>query len=297
MHKRLCALLVGSLLLNGCASISKLFGGDDTGKSTSSDHSVNTKSRGKKKDDVLDVSQADLYKQAKAALQQGYLDEAIKKYERLEALYPFGREAAQGQLDLIYAYFKFDEPDQALAAAARFQQLYPNSPFIDYVYFMKGLVNYTRDIGFLDRYLPTDLTQRDPGAAREALKDFDELLRKFPNSKYAKDARQRVAYLRNRIALNEMQVAEFYMRRKAYAAAAERANLVIRDYQRTVAVPMALEMLQQAYQKMGLPKLAADTKQIYAYNYRSGTKYSEQFNTRPRTFLEKFWNFIGLDRN
>lgn len=247
---------------------------------------------------AADIPSAEvLYKRANDSLKGGIYNDAIEKYEQLESLYPFGRHAAQGLLDLAFAYFKFDEPDQAIATAERFIQLYPSSPFVDYAHYIKGIAQYNRDIGFVDRYLPVDATQRDPGSARESLRDFEELLRKYPNSRYAADARQRLVYLRNRLALYELHGARFYMKRGAYVAAAERCNGILRDYQRTVAVPPALKILEEAYLKMGMTDLARDTAAVYAHNYPGGAPDYERLSLKERTSLEKIWQFLGLDRN
>ena len=236
------------------------------------------------------------YKEAKDALLEKRYEKATKLYEKLEARYPFGKYATQAQLDVAYAYYKNDEPDSAIAAADRFIKLNPAHPHVDYAYYIKGLVNYNRGIGFIDRFIPTDSSQRDPGATLDSYKDFEELLRRFPNSRYAEDSRKRIIALRNNLAMYEIHVADFSMRRGAYLAAARRCAEVIRKYQRTQAVPVALEIMEQAYRKLGMNPLADDVKRVYEINYAQGApgQAAKDVNYDP-SVVEKAWKLIGLE--
>ena len=185
------------------------------------------------KDEYANWSADQLMQEAKLALTEKNYDKAIKLYEKLEARYPFGPQATQAQVDVAFAYYKNGEPDSAIAAADRFIKVNQTHPNVDYAYYLRGLVNYNRGISFLDRFLPTDSSQRDPGAARDALRDFNELIGKFPHSKYVDDSRQRIGALRNNLAMYEVHVADFYMRRGGYLAAARRCSEVLEKYQRT----------------------------------------------------------------
>lgn len=232
------------------------------------------------------------YEKAHEEMKAGNYQHAIKLYEALETRYPFGKYAAQTQLDVAYAYFKNDNPEATIAAAERFIKLHPRNPNVDYAYYLKGLVNYNRSIGFLDRFLPTDRTQRDLSDAMVAYQNFAELIRRFPNSKYIPDAKQRMISLRNNIAQHEIHIARFYMKRRAYIAAADRAANVVENYQRTPAVPYALLILQKAYDKLQLTDLAEDVKHVYEQNYPDGPPKVKQGH---RTFLHTFWDWTGLD--
>lgn len=230
--------------------------------------------------------------QAKTALENGSYEKAIKIYEALEARYPFGDESAQTQLDVAYAYYKNGDPEAAIAAADRFIKTNPRNSSVDYAYYLKGLVNYNRGIGFIDRFLPTDSSQRDPGNARDAYENFAELIRRYPSSKYVADAQLRMIALKNNLAMYEVHVARFYMKRKAYVAAVDRATTVIDKYQRTPAVPYALQILQEAYNKLEQPDLAKDVARVYELNYPNGPPVLEH---KESTFSHKVWDFIGLE--
>lgn len=248
-------------------------------------------------DETKDWSVQKLYTEAADELDAGSYTRAIEYYEKLEARYPFGRFAMQSQLDLAYAYYKADEPEQAIAAADRFIKLYPLNPYVDYAYYLKGIVNYNRSVGFLDRFIPTDPSQRDPGSALDAFQDFAELVRRFPDSKYAPDSRQRMIFLRNNLAKNEVHVARYYMKRQAYVAAANRCNHVVEHFQRTSAVEDALETLIAAYTALGEEKLAADAERVLTLNRQAGRLLDDAPAPGEVSLGRKLWDYVGLDTN
>ncbi len=249
------------------------------------------------KDVTKDWSASKLYSEAASELDDGNYQTAIEYYEKLEARYPFGRYAMQSQLDVAYAYYRGEEPEQAIAAADRFIKLYPENPYVDYAYYLKGIVNYNRSVGFLDRYIPTDPSQRDPGSALDAFRDFGELVTRFPDSKYAPDARQRMVYLRNNLAKSEVHVARYYMKRGAYIAAANRATNVIENFQRTSAVEDALEILIDAYDRLGEKQLAADAERVLQVNRQAGRFLSDEPAPGEVSFSRKVWDYLELDQN
>lgn len=229
-------------------------------------------------DETEDWSAQRLYNAAKSALNEGDYNTAIKHYERLETRYPFGRFAQQAQIDLAYANYKSEEPEAAIAAADRFIRLYPRHPNVDYAYYIKGLANFNRGMGLLERYLPRDAAQRDPGSALNSFNDFSELVNRFPDSRYAEDASKRMLYLKNNLARHEVHVAEYYMRREAYVAAANRAKYVIEKYQRTPAVPDALALMAKAYRLLQLDDLADDAIRVLELNYPEHQRLQEVKN-------------------
>lgn len=252
---------------------------------------------GKEIDPTEGWSASKLYTEAAAELDSGNYTRAIELYEKLESRYPFGRYAMQAQLDVAYAHYRADEPEEAIAAADRFIKLYPQNPFVDYAYYLKGIVNYNRSVGFLDRFIPTDASQRDPGSALDAFTDFSALVERFPNSKYAADARQRMLYLRSNLAKNEVNVARYYMKRGAYLAAVNRANYVIEHYQRTSAVEDALLVLVDAYHALGKDDLAADAKRVLDINRKAGRFVAPEQEPEKVDLARKIWNYLNMDQN
>jgi outer membrane protein assembly factor BamD len=218
-------------------------------------------------DETKDWSPQRLYSEAKHSSGIGDYTTAIKYYELLEARFPLGILAQQAHLDMIYAYYKNEEPESALAEAERFIKLYPRHSHIDYVYYLKGIINFNYDSEPLDRLLPLDKSQRDQSSATRAFQNFSELIRRFPNSRYNEDARQRMVFLRNSLAEYELQVAEFYFKRSAYVAAVNRAKKVVESYQQTPAVPSALVILAKSYKIMGMEDLSTATLKVLKLNY------------------------------
>ncbi len=197
----------------------------------------------------------------------GKWEAAVKLLEKLEARYPFGRWAQQAQLDIAYAHFKDNERALALAAIDRFMKLHPNHPSLDYAYYLKGLINFNEQQGLFARFGGQDLSERDQQAARESFDAYKELITRFPDSKYAPDAEARMAYLVNSMAMGQVHVARYYFRRGAYIAAVNRAQNVVRQYQRAPAVEEALYLMVRSYERLGLNDLRADAERVLRTNF------------------------------
>jgi outer membrane protein assembly factor BamD len=207
-----------------------------------------------------------LARNADRALEQGNFQSAIGGYESLVAIHPFSEQARQAQISLMYAYWRNDEPEAAIIAADRFILENPTHPRVDYALYMKGLSMLPRDPGPMERLFRVDLNKRPPGEMQRAFNTFAQLLQQHPESEYGPDARQRMIYLRNRLAAHEVYVADFYVRRNAYVAALNRARHVVEAYQETPSVVPALEVMATAYDRLGLADLAADTRRVIAAN-------------------------------
>ena len=213
------------------------------------------------------LGETELYQQAQADLDNKSYTSAITKLKTLESRYPFGRFAEQAQLELIYAYYRNMEPEAARSSAERFIRLHPQHPNVDYAYYLKGLASFDQDRGLLARFLPLDMTKRDPGAARDSFNEFAQLTTRYPNSRYAPDAKARMVYLRNLLAANEIHVAHYYLKRQAYVAAANRGRYVVENFQGTPSVGDGLAVMTEAYQRLKLDDLAASSLETLALNY------------------------------
>lgn len=226
-------------------------------------------------DIFADWTAKDFYDDARLSLQSGEFQSAIESLESLEARFPFSPYAKQAQLDVAYAYFKFEEPDSAIAAADRFIRLNPRDASVDYAWYLKGLANFTRGKGMMDAWFPRDLAKHDTQSLNDAIRDFSTLVRRFPDSQYSGDAYKRLIYLKNKLAEHEIHVAEYYIKRNAWLAAARRAQYTIEHYQQTPASRRALEILQQAYHELKLPELAADTQLVISANQQNDIQTAE----------------------
>jgi len=246
---------------------------------------------GCRKDKDLDDERtaAELYTSAKRELDNKAWDQAIRTYKLLQTRYPFGRYTEQSMLDLSYAYFKGREPENALSNLNRFIRTYPTHPNVDYAYYLKGIVNYEENLGFLERLMPSRVRDRDQSAARNSFTDFSELLRRFPDSRYVADARQRMVFLRNNLAAYEVGVADYYMRRRAYIAAANRARYALETYPNTPETAEALVILHQAYTKLNLPELATGVMSVLELNYPDN--YYVQGKKKKKKWTDRLWPF------
>ena len=208
-----------------------------------------------------------LYEMAKKASDSGNNRDAITYYEQLEARFPFSNAARQGQLDLMYAYYKNREPESAIDQADQFIRENPAHPRVDYAYYIKGLVQFERNPNFLERWFNADLSERPPIDARKSFQAFQTLLQRFPTSEYAEDSRQRMIFLRNRLANYEVYVADYYLRRGAYVGAINRAKYAIEQYDGAPQLRQALVIMAESYRRLGMTDLAADSERVLKENF------------------------------
>lgn len=213
------------------------------------------------------LSESELYSMAQRDLDSNNYASAIEKLRALESRYPFGRFAQQAQLELIYAYYQNMEPEAARSSADRFIRLHPQHPDVDYAYYMRGMASFTRDRGLFERFLPLDMTRRDPGAARDSFNEFAQLVSRYPDSRYAPDARLRMIYLRNLLAAYDVHVGHYYLKRKAYVAAANRGRYVVENFQQTPSVDDGLALMVEAYRQLALNELADNALLVLQTNY------------------------------
>jgi outer membrane protein assembly factor BamD len=220
---------------------------------------------------TADWSAEKFYNSARAELaKENYLT-AIEYYETLESRFPFGKYATQAQIDVAYAYYKFEEPDSAITAIDRFIKLHPRNPGVDYAYYLKGLVNFERGGSVLDILSERDLSEFDKNLLLAAYNDFRVLTQRFPDSKYVTDARKRMVFLRNQLARSDLAIANFYASREAWVAVTNRTKFILQNYQGSSVIKSTLQLQLRAYQALELDELANDTQRIIDLNYSKGS--------------------------
>ena len=217
--------------------------------------------------DFKSYTAAQILKGGERALAKGDFTAAVKYFEAIDALYPFDPEARQGQLNSIYAYYKAEDHASALAAANRYIHLYPEGKNSDYAYYMKGIVNFDKDRGFLSSLYPRKPGYLDISGLKEAFANFAMMLKRFPKSVYAKDAEKRMLYIRGLLAENELYIAEFYFKRKAYIAAANRAGYIVKHFKGAPQVKEALKIMIKSYSELGATKQANDAFRIFKLSF------------------------------
>jgi outer membrane protein assembly factor BamD len=213
------------------------------------------------------MSPQELYADAKEEMEVGNWSRARELLGRLEARYPFGRYAQQAQIETTYSFYKEGDSAQAISAADRFLKLNPNHANADYVHYLKGLASFNDDLGLFGRFFGVDPSERDPKAMRDAFDAFKELAIRYPDSKYAEDARRRMDWLVDAMAAAEVHVARFYLQRRAWVAAIQRAQLAMREYPGAPSSEEALSILVRAYDGLGMTQLRDDTRRVLEKNY------------------------------
>ena len=208
-----------------------------------------------------------IYAEAKEEAASGNYEKAAKLYERLEGRGAGTMLAQQAQIERAYLLWKSGEKAQALSTLERFIKLHPTSPAFDYALYLRGLINFNDDLGFLGGLSGQDLAERDQQAARDAYQSFKQLTEQFPQSAYADDARMRMNYIVNSLAAYEVHVARYYFRRGAYIAAVNRAKQTVQDFQQSPSTEEALYIMAQSYDRLGLGALRDDAERVLKQNY------------------------------
>jgi len=245
---RFALLLALVLALPGCKTVGSWFGSEKEART-----------------ERLEVEQ--LYAEAKQNLRDGDYNDANRYYTRLIARFPFGPYNEQSQLELAYVQYKTGKPDDATATVARFIRTYPRHRHIDYAHYLKAVINFDRNVGLMSRVFHTDPAARDLNGPITSFNDFNEVLRRYPNSIYAADARQRMVYLRNELARHELVVGLYYLRRGAWVSAANRGKFLIENYPQSEYEDDAIALMAASYARLGQTALADDARRVLEKNY------------------------------
>ncbi len=220
-----------------------------------------------------------LYAEAKDELSSGAYDKAIPLFEKLEGRAAGTPLAQQAQLEKAYAHFKAGDQAQAEATLDRFIKLHPASPALDYALYLKGIVNFNDNLGAFAFLSRQDLSERDQKAAKQSFEAFKELIARFPDSRYAPDAKARMTYIVNSLAQYEVHVARYYYSRGAYVAAINRAQSALTDYQNVPALEEALFIMVRSYDALGMSQLRDDTKRVMDSSYPRSTYLTRGFKS------------------
>ena len=260
----LSTLLVATFSLQGCSGLSSLIETPDSEKPVEA-----------------------FYEVATTAFEEERWDAAIKNYEKLKSFYPYGDYAEQTYLELAYAYYKYNEPESAIIELNEFIRLFPKHPDVAYAFYLKALAADSVNQSWLDSFI-TDPSTRDSTATVRAFRFYSAVLEKFPQSKYASKSSQRLIVLRNQMARHELQVAQFYFKRQAYLAAANRGRYILENYPQSAVTMDTLLMLEQAYEKLNMPEIMADVKSVHTLNVASEAEATAN-NTVEKAEEDKSW--------
>jgi len=247
-----------------------------------------------KKNNTVGLDEQNLYESSQRALKRGDNLAAIESLQQLESDFPFGKFAQPGQLSLIYAYFKSKDNALANATARRFIRLHPNHPDVDYAYYMLGLNAYPKPGSLFQSVLGTDLSKKDTNAARTSFTNFSEFINRFPKSEHAADALKRLEFLRNLLARSEINIANYYLSRKAFLSAVNRGRFVVENYQATPSVPDALAIMIQSYHALNMQDLEKSSLQVLRLNYPDYPALTKNGDFNYNYYVKDTKSLIGL---
>jgi len=202
------------------------------------------------------VPVAELYDKANLAMRRGNYDSAVASYRRLVAQYPYGPYTEQAIVDTAYAQYKMGLNEEAISTIDRFLRTYPTHRNTAYMYYLRGLVNSSRDTVFLQRVWRLDASRRDLATPRQAFNDFKIVVDRYADSRYAADARRRMMELTDLFARYEIETALYYMRREAWVGATERARYTLETYPDSRFKADAIAVLAKSYARLGNAALA-----------------------------------------
>ncbi|MDX2102145.1 MAG: outer membrane protein assembly factor BamD [Alphaproteobacteria bacterium] len=208
-----------------------------------------------------------LYNQATDALLAERYVEAARLFNEVERQHPYSVWATRAQLMAAYANYARDRHDEAIAALDRFIQLNPGNRDVGYAYYLRALAYYEQivDVG------------RDQANTLSAMAAFEDVIRRFPDSTYARDARVRMDLIRDHLAGKEMEVGRFYQRRGQCTASMNRYRRVIEQFQTTSHVPEALHRLVECSLQMGLREEARMVAAVLGHNFPGSPWYAESY--------------------
>lgn len=268
----LSLLLVVAVAGTGCSRVGKMF----------------------KKDKDADEGQPveAIYQKAHTSMTNGNWASAEVSFKRLVAQYPYGPYTEQALIETAYAQYKSGKHDDAISSIDRFIRTYPTHRNIAYLYYLRGLVNSSRDTVFLQRVWRLDVSRRDLATPTQAYNDFLIVLERYPNSRYAEDSRKRMMVLRDTFARHELDASLYYLRRTADVAAADRAKYLLETYPQSRYQYDAVAVLLTAYERLGNQTLAADARRVLQQNDPNHPALSGEWPDYPSN-LRKLNPFAG----
>lgn len=231
-----------------------------------------------------------LHTEAISERNSGNFERAVTLFEKLEGRAAGTPLAQQAQLEKAFAHYRAGEQAQAIATLDRFMRLHPASPAMDYALYLKGLVNFNDNLGLFGFLSRQDLSERDQHAAKESFSAFRELVERFPDSRYAPDARLRMVHTINSLAQSEVHIARHYFNRGAYVAAINRAQTAVTDFEGVPAAEEALSIMWRAYQALGMTDMANDTRRILEQNFPNSAFLNPEAAQRERgSWWRQLW--------
>ena len=231
----------------------------------------------KEEDIVIEGSVEDLYNRATDLLEADKYKEAARFYNEVDRQHPYSTWASRAQLMAAFSYYKDREYETAISALNRFIRLHPSHRDIAYAYYLKALCFFeqVRDV------------KRDQTPSEEALKAFDEVVKRFPDSRYAQDSRNKIILVQDHLAGHEMDIGRWYQRNGRYLAAVNRYKVVVDKFQTSRQVPEALHRMTESYTALGLTDEAGRVAAVLGHNYPSSEWYFDTYELVEKRPVER----------
>jgi len=251
-----------------------------------------SRSKRKQSNENEGIPVSELYDKGHTAMRRGNWAVALTAFRRLVAQYPYGEYTEQALIESAYAQFKMGNNEEAISSIDRFLRTYPTHRHTVYMYYLRGLVNSNRDMVFLQKVWNLDASRRDLATPTQAYSDFTIIVNRFPNSRYATDAANRIAGLRDMFARHDVEVALYYLRRGAWVAAVERAKHVLETWPQNSFEHDAVAIMAASYTRLGNTALATDAERVLRQNAPDHAYFTGRWPRYPWT-VRKLNPFAG----
>ena len=214
-------------------------------------------SSNKKDDETIISSDIETYKSGLSSLQDSNYIKAVKEFDKLYINHPFSSLAKKSEIMTAYSLYQNNEINKSISKLKTFNEMNPKDEFSDYAHYLLAMCYY----------IQISNQGRDPSLSLKALNSFKLITTKYPNSKYAKDSKLKIQFIKNSLAINELNIGKFYLKKNAPASSIKRFKTILQKYQNSSVIPETLYRLTEALLMMGLKKEAIKSNAILKYNF------------------------------
>ncbi len=214
-------------------------------------------SSNKKNNETIISGDIDTYKSGLSSLQDNDYSKAVKEFDKLYINHPFSSLAKKSEIMTAYSLYQNNEINKSISKLKTFNEMYPKDEFSDYAHYLLAMCYY----------IQISNQGRDPSLSLKALNSFKLITTKYPSSKYAKDSKLKIQFIKNSLAINELNIGKFYLKKNAPASSIKRFKTILQKYQNSSVIPETLYRLTEALLMMGLKKEAIKSNALLKYNF------------------------------
>ena len=214
-------------------------------------------SSNKKDNETIISGDIETYKSGLSYLQDSNYSKAVEEFDKLYINHPFSSLAKKSEIMTAYSLYQNNEINKSISKLKTFNEMNPKDEFSDYAHYLLAMCYY----------IQISNQGRDPSLSLKALNSFKLITTKYPNSKYAKDSKLKIQFIKNSLAINELNIGKFYLKKNAPASSIKRFKTILQKYQNSSVIPETLYRLTEALLMMGLKKEAIKSNAILKYNF------------------------------